>query len=300
MTTESNFPSNLSSKRGSQSSSGVDCEQLRDLIPAYSVGATDPDETRLVESMLEECPEAAIELSDYLVLAEEFLYLVPARENARTDDVAMPKLLSVAAMRQREAQTPPAFADGNSARVRTERARPARSGGWLLGVTSAAAVLLLILFAGSNLYWFSQMQQLYQDQRALAGRLEEVQLAMLPASQLPINAAQVQHRELIANLDTDVSPVAHATLFWDVSDEVGSLYVSGLPTLAVDKTYQLWLVRDGHSLSLGRFRVDATGAATVTFESPEPIEGFQHIGVSEEPAEGSPAPTTPHLVIGNI
>lgn len=302
MTTEPNRPSNSGNQHSPSAPRGMDCDQLRELLPAYSIGATDPEETRFVETMLEDCPEAAVELSDYLVMAEEFLYLVPVRganENARPDDVPMPRLPSVAAMRQRDSQTnhKPSTSTTSAAPARRQAER---SRGWALPAVSAAAALLLILFTGTNLYWFTQMQQIYQDQRALAGRLEEVQLAMLPAAELPLNAAQVQHRELIANLDTEVNPVAHATLFWDSTDEIGSLYVSGLPLLTTDQTYQLWLVRDGHSLSLGKFRVDEAGAATLTFESPEPIEDFQHVGVSTEPASGSPAPTTPHLVIGNI
>lgn len=299
MTTEPKYSPNSGDQRGASSGGEVDCEQLLALLPAYSIGATDPEETRFVEATLEYCPEAVEELRDYAKMAEEFLYLVPVRGmngNERSDDVPMPKLPTVAEMRQRSGQT----SEKVVANIPAARPAPARRLGWALPLVSAAAVLLLVLFAGSNVYWFTQLQQLYRDQRALAGRLEEVQLAMLPGAELPFGGAQVQHRELVANLETDVNPVAHATLFWDSSDEIGSLYVSGLPQLAPDKTYQLWLVREGHSLSLGKFRVDESGAATLTFDSPEPIEGFQHVGVSTEPAEGSAAPTTPHLVIGNI
>src|SRR5262245_31958404 len=57
--------------------SGDDCEVLRELLPAYSLGATDPDETRLVESLLEKCPDAASELADYKMLAEKMLFSAP-------------------------------------------------------------------------------------------------------------------------------------------------------------------------------------------------------------------------------
>lgn len=300
MTTEPKYSPNSGDQRGASPGGEGDCEQLLALLPAYSIGATDPEETRFVEATLENCPEAVEELRDYAKMAEEFLYLVPVRGgmngNERVDDVPMPKLPSVAQMRQRSGQP----SEKVVANIPAARQAPARRPSWVLPLVSAAAVLLLVLFAGSNVYWFTQLQQLYRDQRALAGRLEEVQLAMLPGTDLPFSGAEVQHRELVANLDTDVNPVAHATLFWDTRDEIGSLYVSGLPQLEPDKTYQLWLVREGHSLSLGKFRVDESGAATLTFESPEPIEGFQHVGVSTEPAEGSAEPTTPHLVIGNI
>src|SRR5262245_5088044 len=51
-----------------------DCDVLRDLIPAYSVGATDPDETRLVEALLPRCPEVADELKTFVQMSRAMLY----------------------------------------------------------------------------------------------------------------------------------------------------------------------------------------------------------------------------------
>ncbi|MBZ0317449.1 MAG: hypothetical protein K8L91_13595, partial [Anaerolineae bacterium] len=50
------------------------CDTLRELLPAYSIGATDEAETRLVESLLDECPEVAAELLDFMRLAGAIAY----------------------------------------------------------------------------------------------------------------------------------------------------------------------------------------------------------------------------------
>jgi hypothetical protein len=58
--------------------SGRDCDALRILIPAYSVGATGPEETQWVEALLERCPEAVGELEAYNMLAESLLFSAPS------------------------------------------------------------------------------------------------------------------------------------------------------------------------------------------------------------------------------
>lgn len=250
------------------------CDQLRELIPAYSIGATDPQETAFVEANLLQCPAMALELSEYLVLADQFLY-VPAIDDRPLPVYAPLPLLTV---------PPPA---PRVSPATQPSARPLR---W-----SLAAILALVLFGGVNVYWSQQVQQL-QDERALL----TLQLNASRTALVSADSTQVHHRDLLPNEQTQVSDEAHATLIWNSSDEVGSLYVSGLPTLPADKTYQLWVVRDGHSLSLGTFHPDMSGVGTLVFQAAEPITDFQHVGISEEPENGSPVPTTPHLVLGSI
>jgi hypothetical protein len=48
------------------------CEDLRELLPAYLIGASDPDEVALVETLLEQCPEVQSEFADYWNITETF------------------------------------------------------------------------------------------------------------------------------------------------------------------------------------------------------------------------------------
>ena len=259
------------------------CEQLRALIPAYSIGATDPTETAFVEANLVRCPEVALELSDYLILADEFLYVAaPERQPV---EVIRPRTVATAYVSE------PRLVLRASPAVITTTPKNNRAS-WGIAL---AAVLALVLFGGVNAFWFNQVTQLEQAQRILQIKLEEAEVV-----QVPVSSGVVHHRDLLPNIETTVSHEAHATLIWNTGREVGSLYVTGLPELASDKRYQLWVVREGHSLSLGLFNVDNDGTGTLVFEAAEPIEGFEHIGISTEPADGSPMPTTPHLVLGTI
>ncbi len=112
-----------------------DCEQLQELIPAYSIGATDDDETRAIEIGLRECPELAAEL-------ERFQALNRALASSVVQVVPPPQALA-------------SLLDAAKTSRRPLRRRPAR---WL----AAAACLALILIA-NNLYWAARIN-------AVAGR----------------------------------------------------------------------------------------------------------------------------------
>jgi anti-sigma-K factor RskA len=67
------------------------------------------------------------------------------------------------------------------------------------------------------------------------------------------------------------------------------LTVTGLKPLADDDFYELWLLgKDGELIGLGSFRVDASGAATVTVPVPVDPGGFRYFDVSLEPSDGDP------------
>ena len=47
------------------------CDAIRELIPEYAFGLTDPEQTRFVEANLQHCAEAAAELADFQRLQSE-------------------------------------------------------------------------------------------------------------------------------------------------------------------------------------------------------------------------------------
>ncbi len=77
-----------------------ECEQLQDLLPAYSLGVVDPDEKRWVETVLPRCPDAAAELASYHALGDALALAVP--------QVAPPAHLHAALMQAARPATPPA------------------------------------------------------------------------------------------------------------------------------------------------------------------------------------------------
>ncbi len=279
------------------SSQGNRCEEAKQYLAAYAIGATDPNEAALVEAALADCPELAAEMSEYLALSDAMLHIVPQTHEPPAFD-AMPPLPKV----DRPAQpTKPKITHLHTSSpaipMKTAEMPVARSKvtasttrAWWAAV--AAAVALVI---ATNIYWLNEVSSLRSDQRDLEQRLAiQEQQQTITA----VTTNEQHHRELLATLEDHTQ--AHATVLWNAGNESGSLHVTGLPELSSDRIYQLWLVREGQAVSMGLFEVDETGRGILLFEAPEPIENFDAIGVSIEPAPGSLDPTTPHVVIGEI
>jgi anti-sigma-K factor RskA len=74
---------------------------------------------------------------------------------------------------------------------------------------------------------------------------------------------------------------------------------SALPSIADDKTYELWAIpAKGNPIPAGLFRTNATGNFVHIAPQPVDVSRLAAVAVSVEPRAGSPAPTTkPILVI---
>jgi anti-sigma-K factor RskA len=230
-----------------------------DNIPAYALGALDAAEAVALEVHLENCDSCREELASYSALRDGLLL------------AAHPVAPSPRLRRRLQDQLPS-----------RQKSAPQRSVwvplGWALGV---AVVLLLAL----NLYSISQLRVMQQQQALLSHQLgsAQVALAMLayPGTQnVPIQAENVAGR-----------------LLMDKEQNAGVLVLWDLPTIAGDKTYQMWLISpNGDRTSAGLFRPE-TGFqfASLSLPQGQSLSDFTGLGVTVEPAGGSPQPTGPRL-----
>ena len=109
----------------------------------------------------------------------------------------------------------------------------------------------------------------------------------------------LQPTTTIELVGTDIAPQAVGTLTVAGNRPRGTLVVEGLPVLEPDQQYQLWLIQGDQRISGAVFSVDAQGAGRITVEGPNPITSYSAIGISIEPAGGSPGPTGPKAM-GNL
>ncbi len=278
------------------------CQELLSILPAYSLGTATLQEVQLVEALLPVCPEAAQALADYQVLADNLVTLFPSTEEPpssaallqRVRATAQPQSTNHRIVEKASVQTAsvrpverPSAPLANKLQAAVPL-QPRRSYLWI-----ALAACFLIAFVGTNIYWASQIDALRRDQQSFLQTVANAQ----QNTTLALNASN-QHRDLLP-ADTAVKST-EASFVWNSSNQIGALVVNGLPPLEQGETYQLWLVNDNQSLSLGTFEIDDKGVGVVIFHSPEPVERFSHIGVNVEPAGGTSKPTSPHLIIGNI
>jgi anti-sigma-K factor RskA len=237
------------------------CQSLAELIPAYALGLTDAEETRLVEDHLALCPEAQADLRDYQAMAEALL--PPAKI------VAPPSRLGQAILSQ--------------ARPKPKRDRRL----WPL---AAAAALILALLA--PLVWMWQGQK----------HLEAENTALLAQNQALEKLIRGQSPEIKLLSAENTPPTAFFR--WEAGQRLGLLQAQALPPLGDDQSYQVWLIEadetNGQRIrSLGVFQADSSGGAQVLLRLPPDLSPSPTIAISQEPAGGSPSPTTPPFLVGS-
>jgi len=71
----------------------------------------------------------------------------------------------------------------------------------------------------------------------------------------------------------------------------GALVVDGLPPLNADRQYQLWLIRDGHRTSGAVFSTDEESYGGMRIKVAGSLLEYSAVGITIEPAGGSPQPT---------
>ncbi len=95
-----------------------------------------------------------------------------------------------------------------------------------------------------------------------------------------------------------------ASMVWtrvrDQEKWVALLSADNLPPLRSGQVYQLWLRRGDAPQSAGLFEVDENGSGALMFLTTEPIGTFDAVGVTAEPAGGSPSPTSDPVLVGQF
>ncbi len=246
-----------------------DCDAIQELIPEYAFGLTSPEETRLVESNLAACQDAAAELAEYRRLQAEMRVGVPQVE---PPPQVHERLLAAIALQ-------PAVVETKSPTRVFQRA-------WW----AAAAVFIVLLL--TNIYWMVRVDDLTRQREEL--------MAMLGGQEDPAfvltNTRDLRWRRLPSENDAATS----AYMMWNGESETGLLYVHAFPMLEPGKTYQLWLTRGEERVNAGTFQVDEEGNAAVLFHITEPIDEFTWARVTAESGSGSEQPSDTVVVHGEL
>jgi anti-sigma-K factor RskA len=169
---------------------------------------------------------------------------------------------------------------------------------------AAAAAALIALGLG----WYALQLQSQVEQLEAALQQASAQLAATEAearagrarlaraqTETAILAAADLRRVDLAGQKT--APLAAARAFW--SRAQGLVFTaSRLPELPRGRTYQLWVLTSGAPVSAGLFRPDASGTASMVFDTPVSLPTPAGMAVSVEPEGGVPAPTGDIVLVG--
>lgn len=250
-------------------------DDIAELLVAYALDALEPAERERVQRLLAEQPALQQTLAELRAAADLLPHgleqpKLPLEWRQRTIDYAVGRR--------------PAQVEKSSSYRHWWRS-------WQSVLGSLTVVLAVAVF---GLVWY-----LNSLQAQLATILQQRDQAQMIAA-----TAQAASQQLAAVL---VTPDPLAALQGDngqgsvFRDPEGNLVViAALPPLSADQVYQLWLIEGNAApVSGGVFTVDPNGYGFVRLPAAQVASGVT-LAITAEPAPGSPGPTGPVLIAGQI
>lgn len=300
-------------------------EDILEMLPAFVVGALDPDEMLAVDAYLVAHPELTEHVNKLEATLSNMAYAAPSRP--------LPKALHAKVMNRAHAslparsqplmpktQTVRGTPSGGPARPRSVP-QPAPRQGWLAGVGewwrtrglytlslagTALATVVLSIALGRALYQVDGLRQQVEelDQqvaliRSAKEQLEEqnIRLQSELDSQLNQMASLAGATQMVALGGTEAAPDASGRLY--LSGQQATLVLSNLSGLDSNQIYQLWLIpHDGAPLPAGLLGHGGSGVETISLGLPTTLDDIGAVGISVEPLSGSTAPTGPIVLLG--
>lgn len=246
--------------------------EIQDNIPLLALGGLDGETQTQLEQHLTICPTCRAQLAEYTFVAQEL--------NVQVPPLTAPPELEARLMAQLPPQTTRANYVTSSARGDAPKGfwrQPVR----LSRFAVALAIAIGLLLVGTAAAFQAQLQ-------------------IVRAT----NAQPVSQAYALENLK--LVPLSGATngpdgyIYLAPNNPTAMLWLTKMNPLDADHAYQLWLIKDGTRASGGTFRPGSDGRAIVFVHAPEPWSQYQEVGVTIEPASGSPKPTTPRVIGGKL
>lgn len=231
-----------------------------DLLPAYALGSLDADALSRVEEHLAGCLLCRSESRELQEVTAQLSLAAP---------VASPS----SDLKDRLMQRIPR--GGGVQPERSPVEQPSRPF-WerLLPVWGLASLVLIVALAGANFFLWQRMDQI---EFTTPGGMRAVPLS-------PEDPASAATGFVLISADGDD----------------GALVVDGLSPLGEDQQYQLWLIRDGTRTSGAVFSTDERSYGGTRIRAPRPLHEYSAVGITVEPAGGSPQPTGPRVLGGPL
>jgi hypothetical protein len=247
-------------------------QEASELLAVYALDAVDEDEHALLELHLAACPRCRAELDDHREVAAALGNSVEPLPEGLWSSISRHVLLRTD---EERAPIPVLLRAVPETGKSRGKGRMLSLAAVAIAAAAAAAVLGINLVSANN--------QVAHLQGALG---ETARTAVVAALETP------GHKVV------DLDSATHHQLAELVVLRGGQGYLAGsnLPTLSSKKTYQLWGVIDGQTISLGLLGATPHLAAFTLASTPRPSA----LGITAEPAGGSVLPTESMLAAGPV
>lgn len=260
-------------------------ETIHDAAAAYALGVLDPEEAEAFETHLEGCERCRSEVASF-------------EETVAAVGTGVPEVRPRAALRDRVLAA--AHEAGGDAPTHPSpgavppAAAPDRPVVPWWGLAAAAVAAL------TTVGWWNARDRVMDFELQLTQLETEVQMrdnALAERDSLLAIALDLEARDarLVA---TDQPPSAR--IVWSPARSRVILTVADLVPAPEGRVYQLWGIPDGGApVSLGVFNSRQDGSGVFILAVPDELD-FAVSAVTEEPAGGSPQPTTTPFLVGAV
>jgi hypothetical protein len=252
----------------------VDCEQIRENIDAYALGAASADEATAVEEHAGSCIGCWNELKK----ARQAAAMLPLASAIEQPPAHLgERIMSAAAREEKPRRAPLSIFSGGKG------AWPAAASGF--GMAAAAAVVFAIFMQ-------AQVDDLQHDRTQLQSEVSEQGGIIRVAA-----ASDVQTVSLVSMADEPATQGAApgGEYLWSRSQGKGVIFCYNLPALHEDEVYQAWYATETEPISAGTFEPEDGGCEHLM----EPVIAdisATGVGLSREKSPGSPRPSGRWLI----
>jgi len=258
----------------------MDSQDMKDLAAAYALGALDPAEARSFEAFLATSPEARREVAEFREVATLLATTTEGGGPGPSSDLGDRVLARVA--KEKVLPLPPAAA------------RPK----WIPWA-AAAAVLLAV---GFGLQSITLRRQVAERDKAIAELRRDfgTTQAQLAAREATLNAI-LEPDVRLTTLTSTSTPAPVIQLFMNPKKRVALIHAFNLQPTESGRVYQLWFIpKGGKPIPSVTFNAEPTGHAMVEQVAIPEAPNLAVAAVTNEPAGGSPQPTTQPILVGAI
>ena len=257
-----------------------DSQDLKDLAAAYALGALDPAEARSFEAFLATSPEAQREVAEFREVATLLATTTEGAGPGPSSDLR----------------------DRVLARVAKEKVvalRPAAARPNWIPWAAAAAVLLAV---GFGLQSIALRRQVAERDAAITELRRDfgATQAQLAEREATLNAI-LEPDVRLTTLTSTSMPAPVSQLFMNPKKRVALIHAFNLQPTESGRVYQLWFIpKGGKPIPSVTFTAEPTGHAMVQQVAIPEAPNLAVAAVTNEPAGGSPQPTTQPILVGTI
>jgi anti-sigma-K factor RskA len=162
-----------------------------------------------------------------------------------------------------------------------------------VSVASLVVALAALALAASLQGQLGQAQRQAAESRA---QLERIRASYFTVASV-LASPQLEERNL---QPTEAAPGAVGKVWIDRASGRGMMMARDLPELGENRAFQVWLANGQERVSAGLLRANDEDVYYLVLQAPGKLTDYQRLGVTIEPAGGSPGPTGPRVIGGEL